>query len=100
MGARVLEIGAGRKGAACLVAGQHGKPDTGIGGHLVAMSRNLLVEILTPGVARLGSAQGEPADVATFFIENRHRKLLRAKPLSGADIALWPRMIASTILRM
>ena len=76
MGTRVLEIGAGRECAARLVAGQHGESDFGIGLHRVAMSGYFLVEILAPGVARLGPAQGEPTDVAAFFIEDRHRKLL------------------------
>ena len=76
MGPRVLEIGTGRERTTRLVAGQHGEPDFGIGRHLVAAPRDLLVEILTPGVARLGPAQGEPPDMVTLFVVDRHRKLL------------------------
>jgi len=76
MGAGILEIGAGRKRVACLVASQHHDPDFGIGRHLVAAPGDFLVEILSPGVAGLGPAQREPADMVAFLVEDRHCKLL------------------------
>src|SRR5580693_6738645 len=100
MGARIFEIGAGREGAALLVAGQNGDPDFGIGRHLLAMPGDLLVEVVAPGVARRGTAQGEPANMIAFFIEDRHRELPLTETAIGADLALLPRMIASTIRRV
>jgi len=76
MGAGILEIGAGRKRVACLVASQHHDPDFGIGRHLVAAPGDFLVEILSPGVAGLGPAKGQPTDMAAFFVNHRHCKLL------------------------
>jgi hypothetical protein len=72
VGARVLEVGAGRKRPSRLVAGQYRDPDLVIGHHLLATLRDLLVEIFAPAVARLGPAQGQPADMVALFIEHRH----------------------------
>src|SRR6516165_4625795 len=72
--ARVFEIGARRKRAAGLVASQHRDPDFGIRRHLVAAPGDFLVEILSPGVAGLGPAKGQPTDMAAFFVKHRHCK--------------------------
>jgi hypothetical protein len=73
MGARVLQIGAGRERAACLVAGQHRNPDLAILRHFGAARRDLLVKILAPAIARLGSAEDQPANTVALFVEHRHR---------------------------
>src|SRR4029450_10435151 len=93
VGLRILQVGAGGEGAAGLIA-----REDGAAGLVVVLPRgevpgDPLVEVRTPGIARLRAAQGDDPDVAALLIGDGHGVvlgLLELQPKHGAQPIFTP----------
>ena len=81
---RVLQVGAGREGAAALVAGEDGAADLVVVLHGVEVARQPLVEVRAPRVAGRGPAQRDDADVIALLVHDGHVGVLSGRRAVGS----------------
>src|SRR5215218_1015536 len=74
VGSRVLQIRPGAERVPLGIAGQHRAAYLAIGFQLRQRLDESLVVFLAPGIASLGSAEGQYRDVTAFFTEQRHEQ--------------------------
>jgi hypothetical protein len=70
VGVGIAQVGAGREGAARLVAGQDDRADVVVVGRLVEMAQQAVGIVLAPAVARLRPAQRQDAGMALLSVES------------------------------